>query len=238
MEFLGYTNYFSKLGQILQGGKNSWHGRSLQPGLRPPAGKTSVPERQEVSPSRKNAKKSEMRETGVKRKKRKRGMKEVKKEKAWRGVRSPSPPANRIAAEIKYAETLNGSELLDGPKSGQLTSQPSAESAAVAETLTGRQKHLPPGKSFSRRLLGADKGVIENPGSALNPPAIIFLLLLLPPAASKKKKRAISRHNYELGREERIKGGEYHRGRVASVDSDKMLQFYQRRKLRAPLKQP
>lgn len=63
---------------------------------------------------------------------------EGKKEKTWRGVRSPPPPANRIAAAIKYAVTLNGSELLDGPESGQLTSQPSAESAAVAEPLTGR----------------------------------------------------------------------------------------------------
>lgn len=138
--------------------------------------------------------------------------------------------ANRSAAVIKYAETLNGSELLDGPESGQLTSQPSAESAAVAETLTGRQKHLPPGKSFSRRLLGADKGVIESPGSVLNPP---------PPRLQKKKKKepsaaTIINWGGKKGLKERSITGLC----AASVDLDKMLQFYRRRKLRAPLKQP
>lgn len=50
LKFLGCTNYSSKLGHILAGGINSWHGRSLQPGLHPPVGETSVLECWEVSP--------------------------------------------------------------------------------------------------------------------------------------------------------------------------------------------
>lgn len=99
---------------------DSWHGRSLQPGLHPPAGETSVPERREVSPSReKRREERSEREGGKKREK-----KERQKEKTWREARQPL--ANRSAAVIKFAGTLNGSELLDGPESGQLTSQPSA----------------------------------------------------------------------------------------------------------------
>lgn len=70
----------------------------------------------------KKGKKSEVREKGVKKKK-KRSERE-KERKTWREARQPL--ANRSAAVIKFAETLNGSELLDGPESGQLTSQPSA----------------------------------------------------------------------------------------------------------------